>query len=230
MHTERLIENRDNHLTAELAEGHELSVEDRLADLGLTEEQITAAVEIVEQETERLAFHRAAQVLRRIFLHLIACGPQTAALARALGFGEESLDSISSKLGTSKQNLGNIIALIRPHLGPLVAERERKPFELPPAPHDEVWLSLPQSRKLSGLAAQAINQAIRDGRLHWVVLAKRIFIEEGSLLAWQAERQIEAARSRLTPGPTDRTPCQTTTINQPPSKSSDRLPLLARSA
>lgn len=221
MHTQALRDDLTQHLAADLDEGHSLSVEDRLADLDLTDEQIAGAVEIIEAEIERAAMHQTATVIRRIFIHLAGCNSQTAALAHALGFGEQTLDEMAQRFGVSKQNVGNLAAYVRPHLGPLV-ERRRGEWLLPPSPNGEVWLTVPQARKLTGAAAQLITRAIHDSKVHWVELRKRYFVEETSLLAWREADHLAAAQERLTPKPRVQHVCQTqrTPITPAPSRSS----------
>lgn len=200
MHTEQLHEQYAIRIAADLDAGHSLTVEDRLADLGLTEAQIAAAAQIIEDSIERTALHQTAQVIRRIFLHLAGCNAQTAALARALGFTEESLDEIGVRLGMSKQGLGNLVAKIQPMLGPLAPERkaQRAP-EFPPAPAGETWVTVPQARKLTGRSVEALHRAMKGAEVHWVQMGNRFFFDEASLLAWQEAQDVAAAQDRLTP-------------------------------
>ena len=100
-------------LAPELAVGRETPVEDRLADLGLSEDQVAGVQELVEQEAAREGFHKAATLLVWVGERLRSHSSHAAAVAEALGLhGGEGLAAVGARVGCSKQALSVLTAKV----------------------------------------------------------------------------------------------------------------------
>lgn len=193
MKTQRLFESIENQAPPELEEGHEIPLHDRLADAGLTECQIQAVEAQVEAEVERLSFHRAGEVLRRVFCHISSYGTACAGLAYALGLaGGRSVSDLATELGFSKQACGNMTARLVPLLGPLAVSKAGTHEPVRPT-EPGTWLTLQEANKTSGRTSAAIQDAGRKGELRRVKSGARYFYDSESVTAWHGRLTLRTA-------------------------------------
>lgn len=195
MHTQQLPgADYAIHLAAELDPGHDaLTLADQLGEAGLTATQIKAVEALVFRESERLSFHRAGEVLRRVFCHISSYNSACAGLCYALGLsGGRSISDLAAELGFSKQAVGNMTARLVPLLGPLAVSKAGR-HELARPTEPGTWLTLAEAAKVSGRAAQAIQAAAQVGELRRVMVGNRGFIGEADLLAWDERSQLTKA-------------------------------------
>lgn len=186
-----------NRIAAELDAGNEVSVEDRLRECGVTDEALHEVMVVVDAEAERAGMHYAAEVLRRIAVLFAGKSVMGAGLAHLFGAGnEQSLDELAQQFGCSKQAVHQAKQRIRAVLYPLLpdamAPRPQKPVTRPTEPGE--WLLVAEAVRLSGTCADTLHDAAKRGHIRSVMVGKRRFIEEGSLLEHMSKAQIAAAQ------------------------------------
>ncbi len=114
---------------ADLTPDRSAPIEDRLAELGLTDEQIEGALELIDEDADRIGYHRAAIVLREVFGRVAGVSSAGAALAHVLSqYNVKSLRDLAAELPPvngkhrSKQSVGNWVPDLREALGPLAVD------------------------------------------------------------------------------------------------------------
>ena len=127
MRYQQLHEEYLQRTPADLTPDRSAPIEDRLAELGLNDEQIAGALELIDEDGDRIGYHRAAVVLREIFRRLGSESSAGAALAHVVSqHNEKSLAQLAAELPPirgkrrSKQACGNQVPEIRRALAGLV--------------------------------------------------------------------------------------------------------------
>lgn len=178
---------------AEIQTGHEATLADRLADAGLTEGQIREIEQIVDDESERRAYHVAAKTLRRVLSLVSSRSTHGAAIAHALGFGcEQSLAELGAQFGHTKQSIGNAVAVLKDALAPVLPNGRWKPPPVPPD-NERVWYTQYQVLKFANTTAGVLGTAVKRGAIVAVEHAGRRWFDEESVIAWAATLNLPKA-------------------------------------
>lgn len=188
------------HGLAETSEDRQPSVQDQLRDAGVPDEAIVTAMEIIEHEAEFLAFGYAAKTLRRILAFASGRSVTGAALAHALGFGEEeSMVELASRFGASKQAVHQsklrLLAIVGPCLPTATRRAPSHTISRPSLPGE--WLTQAEAARVAGVNSTMIGNAVKAGALPHTEHNHQFWILEDDVIAWsEARAAAEAAREQ----------------------------------
>jgi hypothetical protein len=188
---EQLLRRR----AADLDPGHDGgTLADKLADAGFSSGQIAELEEVVEEEVQRLAYHRAGEVLREIFARVAEVSAAGAALAYTLGLSENrSLSELGAQFQTSKQSIGNACRRLAPLLSGLSSSTAGTHALVRPS-EPGVWLTLQEATKATGRSSQSIQNAGKEKKLNRIKSGARFYYDKDALKSWADGLTIDDAR------------------------------------